>query len=107
MPWSTTPPASRMASMKVNMRTAGRRQVLDDEHARALRHHALDLRIAAVALRLLADIDHRQPEPVGQKGCERDAGRLAAGDARRTARKPASRRSVAAAKSITAERMRG
>ena len=43
-------------------------QVLDDQHPRALRQFALDLRVAAMTLGLLAHIDHRQAEPLGQKG---------------------------------------
>ncbi len=57
-------------------------QVLDDQHPRTLWHHALDLRAArAMTLRLLAHIDHRQRQPVGQKGGKRNARRLATRDA--------------------------
>ncbi len=59
--------------MNLNMLPLRCRQVFDDEHARAFRHIAFDLGIAAMALRLLADIDHRQAETICQQGGEGDA----------------------------------
>ena len=56
------------------------RQVLDQQHAHALGHVALDLGLAAEALGLLAHIEHRQAEPLGDPGGEGNARRLAAGD---------------------------
>ncbi|MCY1540220.1 hypothetical protein D9M68_758460 [compost metagenome] len=61
-------------------RTAGCRQVLDDENACAFRHVPFDLGVAAVALRRLADIDHRQAQALGEHGREGNAGRFAAGN---------------------------
>ena len=55
-------------------------EVLDQQRALALRHVALDQRIATEALRLLAHIRHRSAHPIGDPGGERDAGGLAAGD---------------------------
>src|SRR3546814_3467154 len=57
------------------------REVLDQQHAAALRKIALDLGVAAEALRLLAHVEHRQAEPFGDPRREGDAGGLATGDA--------------------------
>src|SRR3546814_20853979 len=57
------------------------REVLDQQHAAALRKIALDLGVAAEALRLLAPVEHRQAEPFGDPRREGDAGGLATGDA--------------------------
>src|SRR5215831_3288819 len=54
--------------------------VLDQEHAIAGLDMALDLRIAAKALRLLAHILHRQHQAIRHPSGERNSGRLAAGD---------------------------
>ena len=62
------------------LRSAVRRQVLDQQHAVALAHLALDLGGAAVALGLLADIGHRQAHPLGHEGGKGDACGLAARD---------------------------
>src|SRR3546814_11032903 len=53
----------------------------DLQHAAALRKIALDLGVAAEALRLLAHVEHRQAEPFGDPRREGDAGGLATGDA--------------------------
>ncbi len=47
----------------------------------ALRHIAFDLRVAAVTLRLLADIDHRQAQAIGEQRGKGNACGFAAGDA--------------------------
>src|ERR1043165_9081019 len=65
---------------EVELRGALAREILDQQHARPLRHLALDLGVAAEALRLLADIEHRQGHALGDPGGEGDAGGLAAGD---------------------------
>ncbi len=96
--------ADRLGELDLAAAVGG--QVLDQEHARALLQRALDLGVAAEALRLLAHIEHGQRQPVGQPGGEGNAGRLAARDASNCS-KPASRRITEAAKSISAERMRG
>src|SRR3546814_13519504 len=67
------------------------REVLDQQHAAALRKIALDLGVAAEALRLLAHVEHRQAEPFGDPRREGDAGGLATGD----------RKSVGSGKSVS------
>src|SRR5262249_18128181 len=49
---------------EVDLAAAIGRQILDQQHALAGRHRALDLVAAAEALGLLADIEHRQLEPL-------------------------------------------
>jgi hypothetical protein len=61
------------------VRSAGG-EVLHQQRARALADVALDLRVAAEALRLLPHVLHRQAEAVGDPRRVRDAGGLAAGD---------------------------
>src|SRR3546814_11359364 len=57
------------------------RQILDQQHPGAVLHLALDPGVAAEALRLLADVGHRQAHQLGHEGGERDAGGPAAGPA--------------------------
>jgi hypothetical protein len=64
---------------EADLRLAVGGQVLDQQGALAHRHVALDQRVAAEALRLLAHIGHRHHHPVGDPGGEGDARRLAAG----------------------------
>src|SRR3546814_6779995 len=54
-------------------------EVLHQQHAAALAKGAFDLGVAAEALGLLAHVEHRQAEPLGDPGGEGNAGRLAAG----------------------------
>ena len=55
-------------------------EIFDQQRASALVNVALDARVAAETFRLLADILHRQHQPVGEPGRVGDASRLAAGD---------------------------
>ena len=71
--------AQRIA--EIDLAGAVGREVFDQQGAGAGRELALDLRIAAEALRLLADVLHRQHQPVGDPGREGNARCLAAGDA--------------------------
>src|SRR3546814_16813367 len=61
---------------EVQLRATVGREVLDQQHAAALRKIALDLGVAAEALRLLAHVEHRQAEPFGDPRREGDAGGL-------------------------------
>ena len=70
--------AQRLAEIDLAAAVGG--HVLDQEHALPVVQMAFDLRVAPEALRLLAHILHRQHQPVGHPGGERNAGRLAAGD---------------------------
>jgi hypothetical protein len=70
--------AQRLAEIDLAAGVAG--HVLDQQHALALGQMAFDLRIASESLGLLAHVEHRQGEPVGDPGGERDAGGLAARD---------------------------
>ena len=65
---------------EADLRAAVGGQVLDEEDARALGERALDLGVAAEALGLLADVEHRQRQALGDPGGEGDARGLAAGD---------------------------
>src|SRR3546814_21163243 len=66
---------------EVQLRATVGREVLDQQNAAALRKIALDLGVAAEALRLLAHVEHRQAEPFGDPRREGDAGGLATGAA--------------------------
>jgi tryptophan 2,3-dioxygenase len=68
--------AQRLAEVDLGAAVGG--QVLDQQGARALADVALDLRVAAEALRLLAHVLHRQAEPVGDPRRVGNAGGLAA-----------------------------
>ena len=70
--------ADRLGEAQLRAAVGG--EVLDQQHPRALGHRALDLGVAPEALGLLAHVEHRQAEPLGDPGGERDAGGLAAGD---------------------------
>ena len=70
--------AQRLGEPELRAAVGG--QILDQQHPRALGQRPLDLRVAAEALGLLADVEHRQAEPLGDPGGEGDARGLAAGD---------------------------
>ena len=70
--------AQRLAERDLGAAVGG--EVLDQDGAMAFRHRALDPGVAAKPFGLLADVEHRQHQPVGDPGRERDAGGLAARD---------------------------
>src|SRR5579872_1602023 len=71
--------AQRLAEIDLAAPVGG--HVFDQQHAVTLLEMALDLRVAAKTLRLLAHILHRQHQPIRHPGGKRDAGGFAAGDA--------------------------
>jgi hypothetical protein len=62
---------------RLETRSSSVAEVLDEERARALAHIALDLRVAAEALGLLAHVLHRQAETLGDPRRVGDSGGLA------------------------------
>jgi hypothetical protein len=70
--------AQRVA--EVDLAAAVGREVFHQEHALTRLEMAFDLGVAAETFRLLADVLHRQHQPVGHPRCERNARGLAADD---------------------------
>ena len=68
--------ADRLDEIDLALAVGG--EVFDQQHPLAVLQLAFDLRAAAEALGLLADVLHRQTEPFGDPGGEGDAGGLAA-----------------------------
>src|SRR5262245_66172116 len=64
--------AKRIAEIHLAAAVAG--HVLDQQHPLPLNEMTLDLRVASEPLGLLADIEHRESEPVRHPGGKRNAG---------------------------------